>query len=132
RTAGSENLEQAGGAHAAADAHRDDDVLRLAPLAFHQDVAGQAGTGHAEGMADRDRAAVDVVDVGIDPEGVAAVEALAREGLVELPQVDVVDLLALALEQAGNREDGTDTHLVGLAAGDRPALEGAHRLQATA
>src|SRR5690606_6257636 len=126
----SEDFEQPGGAHAAADAPRDDDGLRVAPLAVHQDVAGQAGAGHAERVADRDRAAVDVVDVGIDAEGVAAVEALAREGLVELPQVDVVDLQALALEQPGNREDGADAHLVRLAAGDRPALERAHGLQA--
>src|SRR5690606_5678228 len=90
RAGRSENLEQPRGAHAATDAHRHDDVLGAAPLAFHQHMPRQASTRHAEGMADRDRAAVDVVDVGIDAEGVTTVEALAREGFVELPQVDVV------------------------------------------
>src|SRR5437899_346973 len=54
------DLEQAGRAHAAADAHGDDDVLGLAPAALDQGVAGAARAGHAERMADRDRAAVDV------------------------------------------------------------------------
>ena len=50
-------------------------------------------------MADRDRAAIDVVPGGIDAELVAAVQALAGEGLVELPDLDVVDLQALALQK---------------------------------
>src|SRR5262249_12095230 len=53
-------LEQPRRAHAAADAHGDDDVLRLAAAAFDQGVAGAACAGHAVGVADRDRAAVDV------------------------------------------------------------------------
>src|ERR1700726_1941003 len=44
------DLEQPGAALPAADAHRDDAPLRLAAAAFLQDVAGQAGAGHAEGM----------------------------------------------------------------------------------
>src|SRR5258708_38376029 len=44
------DFEQAGGAHATADAHGDDSILRLAAAAFDQRVAGQARAGHAVGM----------------------------------------------------------------------------------
>ena len=52
-----------GGAHAAADAHRDDDVLDAAALAFDERVADEPRARHAVGMADRDGAAVDIVFV---------------------------------------------------------------------
>src|SRR5262245_29141709 len=96
------DLEQAGSAHAAADAHGDDHVLGPAPAAFDQDVAGAARAGHAEGMADRDRAAVDVELLVGNAELVAAVEHLHREGLVQLPEIDVVHIEPKALEQLGN------------------------------
>src|SRR5215208_2028554 len=114
---GSRHLEQPGGAHAAADAHRADDVLGAAALALDEGVADHAGAAHAVGVADRDRAAVDVERVVRDAELVAAVEHLHRERFVQLPQIDVVDRQAVALQQARDREHGTDTHLVGLAAG---------------
>src|SRR6476646_5962092 len=93
------DFKQAGAALAAADAHRHDAPLRLAPAAFLQDMAGETRTGHAEGMADRDRAAVDVVLLRIDAELVARIEALAGESLIELPEIDVVDLQTMALQQ---------------------------------
>ena len=127
-----EDLEQARAAHAAADAHGDHHVLGAAALAFLQDVAGQARAGHAEGVADGDGAAVDVVLLRVDAQLVAAVEALAGEGLVQLPKVDVVDLQAVAFQEARDGEHRADAHLVGLAAGDRPALEDAHGRQAAA
>jgi hypothetical protein len=112
-----ENLEQSGRAHAAADAHRDDDILGAAALAFDQRRGRSARAGHAVGVADRDRAAVDVEPVVGDAELVLAVEHLHREGLVQLPQADVVDLEAEPLEQLGNREDRADAHFVRLGAG---------------
>ena len=81
-------------------------------------------------MADGDGAAVDVEPVVGDAELVAAVDHLHREGLVQLPQADVVDLEAGALEQPRHREHRADAHLVGLAAGDREAAEDAERLEA--
>ena len=56
-------------------------------------------------------------------EPVAAVDHLRREGFVQLPDVDVVDLEPVLLEQLRHREHRTDAHLVGLAAGDRVAAE---------
>ena len=43
--------------------------------------------------------------VGIDAQPVPAVDRLRGEGLVELPQVDVLDLEAVPLQQSGNGED---------------------------
>ena len=105
-------------------------VLRAAPLAFDQDMAGHARAAHAERMADRDRAAVHVELVLRNAEPVAAVEHLAGERLVQLPQVDVVHLHAGALQQLRHREHRADAHLVRLAARDREAAERAERLQA--
>src|SRR5277367_1661583 len=105
------DLEQPRAALAAADAHGDDAPLGLAAVAFLQDVAGETRAGHAEGMADRDRAAIDVVFGGIDAEPVAAIEALAGEGFVQLPDVDIVDLQTLALEQFRHGEHRADAHL---------------------
>ncbi len=93
-------------------------------------MAGEPRAGHAEGMADRDRAAVDIVLLGVDAELVARIQALAGEGFVELPEVDVVDLEAMALQQLRHGEDRADAHLVRLAARRRPGDETAERLQA--
>ena len=104
-----------------------DDVPGAAALALDEGVADHAGAAHAVGVADRDRAAVDVELVVRDAELVAAVDHLHGEGLVQLPQVDVVDLQAVALEQPRHREDRADAHLVRLAAGDAEAAEDAER-----
>src|ERR1700693_2512874 len=93
------DFEQAGAALAAADAHRHHAPFRLAPTSLLQDVAGQPRACHAERMADGDRAAIDVVLVGIDAELVARIQALAGEGLVELPPGDNRGLEALAVSQ---------------------------------
>src|SRR6202140_3131883 len=106
------DFEQAGAALAAADAHRHHAPFRLAPAPLLKDVAGQPRACHAERMADSDRAAIDVVLVGIDAELVARIQALAGEGLVELPNVDVVHLEALALQKLRARVDRADAHLV--------------------
>ena len=80
-------------------------------------------------MADRDRAAVHVEPVVGNAELVAAVDHLHREGLVQLPQVDVGRPSGPArLSSLRHREDRADAHLVGLAAGDREAAEDAERL----
>ena len=43
-----QDFEQPSCAHAAADAHRHDDVLGTAPLAFEQRVDGAARAGHPD------------------------------------------------------------------------------------
>src|SRR5438477_9109260 len=83
------DFEYAGGTHAAADAHRDDAALGLAATALDQNVAGHARPAHAVRMADRDGAAVDIESLLRDAEPVAAIKRLAREGLVQFPDIDV-------------------------------------------
>src|SRR4051794_24711134 len=124
-----QHLEKPRRAHAAADAHGDDRVLRLAAAAFNQSVAGEARARHAVGMAHRDRAAVDIDLVGVDAELVAAIQHLHRESFVQLPQADVVDGQAMTLEQARHGEYRADAHLVRLAAGGDEAAEDAERVQ---
>ena len=81
-------------------------------------------------MADGDGTAIDVVLLGVDAKLVAAVEALAGESFVQLPQVDVIDLEARALQKARHGEDRADAHFFRFAAGNRETAEGAERLQA--
>src|ERR1700761_8079694 len=107
------DFEKAGGSHAAADAHGDDGIFGLAPSALDQSMAGEARASHSVGMTDRNRATIDVELVGINAELVAAIDHLDREGLIELPEIDVVDLQAVALEQPGHGDHRANTHLVG-------------------
>src|ERR1700742_2783303 len=100
------DFEKAGGSHAAADAHGDDGIFGLAPAALDQSMAGEACASHSVGMADRNRAAVDVELVGIDAELVAAIDHLDRKGFIEFPEIDVVDLQAVALEPPRYGDDG--------------------------
>src|SRR5579871_2436934 len=84
-------------------------------------MADEPRAAHAVGMADGDRAAIDIELVIVDAELVARIEDLHRESLVELPQADIVDLEAMRLEQLRHREDGADAHLVRVAASHRYA-----------
>ena len=129
RVAVLKHLEQARGAHAAADAHRHHNVAHAAPLALDQGVPDHACAGHAVRMADRDRTAVDVEALVGDAEPVAAIEHLHRERLVQFPQTDVVDREAEALQQLRHCKHRSDAHLVGLGARDRHADIAAQRLQ---
>src|SRR5690606_16542534 len=124
------HLEQARGALAAADAHGHDHVLHPATTPLDQRMADQARAAHAVGMADRDRAAVDVDPLVRDAESVHAIQDLQGEGFVELPQADVVDREPGILQQLRYREHRSDAHFVGLAAGDRIAAEHAQRADA--
>ena len=123
------DFEQTRRAHSAADAHGDDDMFRAAALAFDQCVARQTCAAHSVGVADRDRAAVHIQDLVGNAELVLAIEHLDREGLVQLPQVDVVDLQAEAIEQLRHGEHRADTHLVRLGAGDGHSDVTAERLE---
>src|SRR6185437_12231723 len=82
-------------------------------------------------MSDRDSSAIDVQSIIGNAEPVAAVDDLHREGLVQLPQTDVLHLDAGALQQARNREYRTDSHLFRLATGYSEAAENPQRLDVT-
>ena len=85
---------------------------------------------HAIGVADGDRAAVDVQPIGRDAELVAAVDTCTAKASLSSHRSMSLDLQAQALQQLRDREHRADAHLVGLAAGDREAEEAAQRLQA--
>src|SRR5215213_8765733 len=80
------DLEEASGTLAAADAHGHHTPAGAPALPLLQDVAGAARAGHAEGVTHGDRPTVHVVAVIVDAEAIPGVEALAGEGLVQLPQ----------------------------------------------
>src|SRR6266850_2864790 len=124
---GLHDFEQPGGTHAAADAHRDDYVSCLAPAALDQRVADEARARHAVGVAQRDGAAVDVQALVWDADAVAAVDHLHGEGLVQLPEIDVGDLLPGLLEELRHGEYRSDPHLARVAARHREAAEYAQR-----
>src|SRR5216684_7585565 len=80
-------------------------------------------------MPDRNCAAVHVEEFIGDAEFVAAINHLASEGLVQLPESDVFHLETVALEQLGHCEYRSDSHLVGLASGDCDAAINSERMQ---
>src|SRR5215212_408590 len=125
-----DDLQKTGRAHPTADAHGDDRVFGLAASALDQSVTGQARAGHAIGMADRNRSAIDVELFWIDAELVAAIDHLHRECLIQLPKADIVDRQSMPLQKPGHSMDRTYSHLVGFAACGDKAAEDAERLQA--
>src|ERR1700723_2079470 len=80
-------------------------------------------------MADRDRSAVDVQLVRIDAEFVAAIDHLDSVGFVEFPEVNVVYIQIVPLQQSRDCDDRADAHFVRLNAGGDEAAEDAERLQ---
>src|SRR6266702_7965404 len=88
-----------------ADAHGGE--RELAAALFHAVHGGERETSaaHAERMAERDGAAMRIDEVGIvgNAELAHAGDALRGEGLVELNQVEIADLLAETLHQLAGR-----------------------------
>ena len=87
-------------------------------------------TAHPERVADRDRAAVDVHALLVDPEVAHHGERLRGERLVQLDEVDVLDRDAGAVEQLADGRDRADAHHGGIDARDGRADEGPERLDA--
>ena len=92
RRGSAQPLEDHRHALAAADAHGDQAGRLVVPVCSELSiVVCEPGAGHAERVADRDRAAVDVEPVEVDAEVLVGRHDLRRERLVDLDQVDVVD-----------------------------------------
>jgi hypothetical protein len=83
---------------------------------------------HPERVADRDRTAVDVDALLVDPELAHDRERLRGEGLVELDEVDVVDGHAGPVEQLAHGGHRPDAHHRWVDPDDRRADERAQRL----
>src|SRR5262249_11448011 len=69
------------------------------------------------------RASVDVELRLVNAQTVAAIDDLHGEGFVQLPEINVINLQPVALQQFRYGEDRADAHLVGLAAGDGESAE---------
>jgi hypothetical protein len=92
-------------------------------------MAGKARPGHVISMAERHRPAVDVELIRIDAKLVATIDHLHSMGLVQLPQVDIVDRPRVPLQQPRRRGHRADAHLVRLDGGGHESAEDAERLQ---
>src|SRR3954462_12882055 len=112
----SHRLDQHGAAEPAADAFGGNAAPRAEPLHGVDEMQHDAVAGGADGMAERDRTAIDIEPVAIDLTGCAveaenlaaefvvvprgeAAQHLGGEGLVQLPGLDVFDGEVVAHEQ---------------------------------
>src|SRR5262249_50154047 len=116
-------LKQSRGALAAADAHGYHAVAGFAASHLVGHGSHHARAGHAKGMSDGNRSAVDVQLLRINSQAVAAIDHLHRESFVEFPNVDVAQSDAGTLQQFRDGEYRTDAHFVGVAAGDLKAAK---------
>src|SRR3954453_12988343 len=117
-------------AHAAADAERREALLHVALLHLVQERDQDAGAGGADRMADRDRAAVDVHDLGVPAHVLVDRASLRREGLVRLDEVEVLDLPAGFLERLARGRDRAGSHDGRVDARRRPGGDARERREA--
>src|SRR5687767_7876605 len=122
-------FEETGGAHASANAHRDDAPLLVPAPELVEQRGGELRARAAEGMAERDRAAVHVDLVVRDAELALAINGLARERFVDLEKIDVFDLHSILREQLLDRRIRTDAHDRGIDADRDVGAEIAEALQ---
>src|SRR5919107_4411347 len=91
---GSDDLDDGGDAHAAADAERGEAAAQVATLELVDERAEDHRAGGAERVTHGDRAAVDVGDLVADVQVAHEAHRDGGERLVDLEQVDVLDLEA--------------------------------------
>mmetsp|Transcript_49411 Transcript_49411/g.145940 ORF Transcript_49411/g.145940 Transcript_49411/m.145940 type:complete len:211 (+) Transcript_49411:151-783(+) len=104
-------LEDARRAHAGADAHGHDAELLPRPLELRHQRGELARACAAERVPEGDGAALWVDLLSGDLQVVDAHGRLRREGLIDLPDVDIVHLQTGLLERGGNRVGGPDAHV---------------------
>src|SRR6478609_7174140 len=92
---------------AAADAQRDDAALEAVAPHRVNEARREHRAGGADGMAVRDRAALDVDDVLGQPELAGDSDDDRREGLVDLDALDLAERPAGARERLAHRRDRT-------------------------
>src|SRR6266702_8281569 len=103
-----EALDDAGGAHPAADAHGDHAITGIAALPFTNDGGGEFCSGAAEGMAESDGATAGIdarrIEAGLPDDG----KRLSGESFVEFDDGDVAEGEASQFEDLWNRGDRAD------------------------
>src|SRR5260221_11972405 len=103
-------------------------ISALAATPLDQNMSGEARPRHTGGVSYQNRTAIDVEFLGIDAQFVAAIDHLDGIGLIQFPQIDVIDFQTMTLEQTRDRRDRADTHLVRLNAHRAEAAKDAYRI----
>src|SRR6266478_9984315 len=98
----SEALEDAGGAHATADAHSDHAVAGVTALKFADEGGGEFCAGAAEGVTEGDGAAVGIDARGVETGLLDYGKGLRGEGFVEFDDGHVVEGKAGEFQRFGD------------------------------
>src|SRR5262249_20631426 len=93
-----------------ADAEGGETDAAMAPAKLVAEADDEPGPAHPERMADRDRTAVHVYSLAVEPELPDYGKALRCKRLVQLHEVDVGDAQARPLEQLPDGRDRPDPH----------------------
>src|SRR2546422_11559086 len=114
-----ESLEQRGLSLAHSHTERRQPVPPAAAAELVQQGHDEPRAGHAQGMAERDRAAIHVHLLRIQAQLADDDEALRSEGLVQLDEVEVRDLEAGTRQRLAYGRDRPDSHHSRIDTGNR-------------
>jgi len=117
-------------AHTAADAQRGEALLRAAALHLVDQRVEDAGARSTDRVANGDRPAVDVDDVGVPAHVLVDRAGLRREGLVGLDEIEVADRPAGLLQRPARGRDRPRAHDRRIDAGGRPRGDAGNRRDA--
>src|SRR5262245_36481540 len=125
----SERLDNGHVGHAAALAHGLEAIPQtLRPERMHEG-GHQLGAGGAQGVSQRDGAAVDVEPVGVGAQLLEPCKGHRGEGLIDFVEVDVAEPHAGPGERPPGGRDRLLQHDYRVAGGDRQMMDAGERLQ---
>src|SRR5271166_2897988 len=113
----------------AADARGRDSILRFTAAQLVHQRDDQPRSGRAQRMPERNRAAVHVDLVAIEPQLLLNRKILRGEGLVHLDEINVVELQSGFFQCDARRRHGSRAHDLGIDARNPPTHDAGHRLQ---
>ena len=122
------NSKMRGGAHAAANAHRDHAVAHLPAFHLSRSVAVSFAPVQPRGWPSAMAPPFTLTRVGIEIECADDGQRLRGKRLVQFDEADVVEREAGLRERLGYGGDGADAHLFGQAAGDGVGDKAGERL----
>ena len=96
--------------HSAADAESGQASARFSPEHFVEQGYGDARSGAADGMTERDGATVDVEFFAIKMKLAITCQYLGGECFVEFDEIEVVEFETVFLFELANRRHGADPH----------------------
>src|SRR6185312_5451755 len=125
-----QGFKNTGRALSAADAHRNHSIFHAPSPHLTQNRSRQLCAGAAERMSERNRAAVHIHALEIQPAFANHRERLYGEGFVQFDQSDIVELHAGERESFGNCHHWADAHNFGRHAAHGKAYKPRHWFQA--